>query len=101
MTDDLPSVIRHFGKQGKIFFVHLRDVRGTPEHFVETFHDDGQTDMLACLQAYREIGFDGVARPDHVPTMGDDSNDHAGYSAIGRLFAIGYLKGLREAVYAE
>lgn len=100
MTDDLPSVIRHFGKQGKIFFVHLRDVRGTPEQFVETFHDDGQTDMLACLRAYRDIGFEGVARPDHVPTMGDDSNDHAGYSSIGRLFAIGYLKGLREAVYA-
>jgi mannonate dehydratase len=57
--------------------------------------------MLACLQAYRDVGYEGVARPDHVPTMGDDSNDHAGYSAIGRLFAIGYLKGLREAVYAD
>lgn len=101
MTDDLPSVIHHFGKQGKIFFVHLRDVRGTPEKFVETFHDDGQTDMLACLKAYREVGYEGVARPDHVPTMGDDSNDHAGYSSIGRLFAIGYLKGLRQAVYAD
>jgi mannonate dehydratase len=101
MTDDLPSVIRHFGKQGKIFFVHLRDVRGTPEKFEETFHDDGQTDMLACIRAYREIGFDGVCRPDHVPTMGGDSNEQAGYSSIGRLFAIGYLKGLREAVYAE
>ena len=31
MTDDLPSVIRHFGSQKKIFFVHLRDVRGTAE----------------------------------------------------------------------
>ncbi len=50
MTDDLPGVIRQFGKQGKIFFVHLRDVRGTPEKFEETFHDDGQTDLLACLQ---------------------------------------------------
>jgi mannonate dehydratase len=101
MTDDLPSVIRHFGKQGKIFFVHLRDVRGTPEKFEETFHDDGQTDILACMRAYREIGFDGVCRPDHVPTMGGDSNEQAGYSSIGRLFAIGYLKGLREAVYEE
>ena len=100
MTNDLPSVIRHFGQQGKIFFVHLRDVRGTAEKFVETFHDDGQTDMLACLRAYREIGFDGVSRPDHVPTMEGDSNEHAGYSAIGRLFAIGYLKGLRQAVYS-
>lgn len=101
MTDDLPSVIRHFGKQGKIFFAHLRDVRGTPDNFVETFHDDGKTDMLACIRAYRDIGFEGVCRPDHVPTMETDSNDSAGYSSIGRLFAIGYLKGLRQAVYAD
>ena len=100
MTDDLPAAIRQFGKQEKIFFVHFRDVRGTPEKFIETFHDDGKTDMLACMQAYRDIGFEGVLRPDHVPTMGDDSNDRPAYSAIGRLFAIGYIKGLREAVYA-
>lgn len=101
MTDDLPSVIRHFGEQDKIFFVHLRDVKGTPEQFEETFHDDGKTDMLACLEAYRDIGFDGVLRPDHVPTMEGDSNEHAGYSSLGRLFAIGYIKGLRESVYKE
>ena len=101
MTDDLPSVIRHFGEQDKVFFVHLRDVKGTPERFQETFHDDGKTDMLACLEAYRDIGFDGVLRPDHVPTMEGDSNEHAGYSSLGRLFAIGYIKGLRESVYKE
>jgi len=101
MTDDLPAAIHHFGKQNKIFFVHFRDVRGTPEKFVETFHDEGKTDMLACLKAYRDVGFDGVARPDHVPTMEGDRNDRPGYSSIGRLFAIGYLKGLHEAVYAE
>ena len=99
MTDDLPAVIRHFSD--KIFFVHFRDVRGTPEKFVETFHDDGKTDMLACMKAYRDIGYEGVCRPDHVPTMEGDSNDSPAYSSIGRLFAIGYLKGLREAVYAE
>jgi len=101
MTDDLPAVIRHFGRQGRIFFIHLRDVRGTAEKFVETFHDEGQTDMLACLKAYREVGYDGVLRPDHVPTMEGDSNEHPAYSSIGRLFAIGYIKGLLQAVYAE
>ena len=100
MTDDLPAVIRHFGKE-KIFFVHLRDVRGTAEKFEETFHDDGQTDMLACFRAYRDIGFTGVFRPDHVPTMEGDLNSDAGYSSVGRLYAVGYLKGLRQAVYAE
>jgi mannonate dehydratase len=99
MTDDLPGVIRHFGRQEKIFFVHFRDVRGTAERFVETFHDDGQTDMLACMQAYRDIGFEGVCRPDHVPTMEGDNNERPSYSHIGRLFAVGYLKGLRQAVY--
>jgi mannonate dehydratase len=101
MTDDLPSVIRTFGKQQKIFFVHLRDVRGTAEKFVETFHDEGKTNLLECIKAYREVDYDGVARPDHVPTMEGDSNEHAGYSSIGRLFAIGYIKGLCEAVYGK
>ena len=101
MSEDLPGVIRHFGRQDKIFFVHFRDVRGTPEQFSETWHDDGQTDMLACMKAYRDIGFEGVLRPDHVPTMEGDSNDRPGYSSIGRLYAVGYILGLREAVYAE
>jgi len=100
MTDDLPGVIRLFGRQGKIFFVHFRDVRGTPDRFEETWHDDGQTDMLACMKAYRDIGFDGVLRPDHVPTVEGDSNENAGYSSFGRLYAIGYIRGLRQAVYA-
>jgi mannonate dehydratase len=102
MTDDLPEVIRHFGSQNKIFFVHFRDVRGTADHFEETFHDEGKTDMLACMRAYRDVGYEGVARPDHIPTMeGDRSGGHPGYTTIGRLFAIGYMVGLREAVYAE
>jgi mannonate dehydratase len=99
MTDDLPGVIRRFGKQEKIFFVHFRDVRGTAEKYVETFHDDGKTNLLECMKAYKEIGFEGVCRPDHVPTMEGDSNDRPAYSSVGRLFAIGYIKGLRQAVY--
>ena len=99
MTDDLPAVIRQFAD--KIFFVHMRDVVGTPEKFQETFHDAGQTRhgrLHARLSRYR---LQWVLRPDHVPTMAGDSNDQAGYSAIGRLFAIGYIKGIREAVYGE
>jgi mannonate dehydratase len=99
MTEDVPGAIRTFGKAGKLFFAHFRDVRGTVEKFVETFHDDGKTDMLACMQAYRDAGFDGVLRPDHVPTMEGDRNDQPAYSSLGRLFAIGYITGLRQAVY--
>ncbi len=99
MTRDLPAVIRDFGKQGRIHFVHFRDVRGTPDDFVETFHDDGQTDMLECLRAYRDIGYEGVARPDHYPKMGDA--EYKDELTLARLFAVGYIKGLREAVYGK
>ena len=99
MTDDLPSVIRHFGAQDKIFFVHFRDVQGKPEHFEEAFHDDGQTDLVECLRAYRDVGYEGVCRPDHYPKMGDE--DFEDEQRLARLFAVGYIKGLREAVYAE
>jgi len=101
MTDDLPGVIRHFGSQNKIFFAHFRDVRGTAAKFEETFHDDGKTDMLACLRAYRDVGYEGVCRPDHYPVMEGDDPERRGRTGIARLFAIGYFKGLREAVYAE
>ena len=99
MPDDLPSVIRHFGEQDKIYFVHFRNVRGTPAKFTEAVHDDGQTDLAACLRAYRDVGYDGVCRPDHYPKMGDENfRDDL---RLARLFAVGYFKGLREAVYSE
>jgi mannonate dehydratase len=98
MNADIPANIRKFGATGKMHFVHFRDVRGTPEKFEETFHDEGPTDMLAAMAAYHEIGFDGPMRPDHVPTMHGDINDPPGYTTFGRLYAIGYMKGLAEGV---
>ncbi len=100
MTDDLPAVIREFGDRDAIGFVHFRDVRGTADEFVETFHDDGQTDLLACLNEYERVGFAGAMRPDHVPTMAGEPNDRPGYASLGRLFALGYIRGLQRSVGA-
>jgi mannonate dehydratase len=99
MTDDLPAVIERFGRTGRVHFVHFRDVRGTPERFVETFHDEGPTDMLACVRAYARAGVDAVLRTDHTPTLEGDSAAVPGYSNLGRLHAIGYVQGLCEAAY--
>jgi mannonate dehydratase len=102
MTDDLPGLIRDFGGQGRIAFVHFRDVVGTAEAFTESFHDNGRTDMLACMRAYADIAFEGVMRPDHVPMLaGDDVPAVVGYAMLGRLHAIGYMTGLREAALSD
>jgi mannonate dehydratase len=99
MGANIPETIRHFGS--KIAFVHFRDIRGTVEDYAETFQDDGQTNMLEAMRCYKKIGFSGVMRPDHVPTMQGDANTSPGYTTRGRIFAIGYMTGLMEAVRAE
>lgn len=101
MTDDLPALIREFGHQDKIVFVHFRDVRGRATDFVETFHDEGQNDLAECMRAYRDIGFEGPMRPDHVPTMDGESNERPAYGVFGRLFANGYIRGLDHAIFGR
>jgi mannonate dehydratase len=96
MGVDVPATIRRFGD--RINFVHFRDVAGDADRFVETWHDDGPTDMLAAMRAYEDVGFDGPMRPDHVPTMAGEDNSSPGYHTKGRLFAIGYMRGLLEGV---
>lgn len=103
MGVDIPALIREFGKRDVIHFVHFRNVQDLSgvlpsTHFVETFHDEGMIDMYDAMQAYYDIGFRGPIRPDHVPTMAGDSNDHPGYSTIGAQFAFGYMRGLMTGV---
>ena len=84
----------------KIFFIHFRNVLGTKRDFREAFHDDGEIDMKRAIGFYKKYCKDGAAgipiRVDHVPTYREESIENAGYDSLGRLFAIGYLKGLLE-----
>jgi mannonate dehydratase len=98
MGEDIPLLVKDFGGKNLIHFVHFRNVRGGKMNFVETFHDEGQIDMYAAMKAYIDIGFKGPLRPDHVPTMAGDSNERPGYSALGSLYAAGYIRGLIEAI---
>jgi mannonate dehydratase len=95
MGVDIPAAIRRLGKH--IQYVHFRDVCGTRDNFVETFHDNGPTDMAAAMRAYRDIGFTGPMRPDHVPQLYGEDDGEPGYTMLGRLFAYGYMRGLMHA----
>ena len=93
---DIPSMVHRFGN--RIHYAHFRDVVGAVPKFRESFHDNGKTDMAAAMRAYHEVGFRGPMRPDHVPTLEGESNDTPGYHMLGRLYAVGYIRGLSQAV---
>ena len=95
MGEDLEKVIRDFRE--KIFFVHFRNTTGHPTKFRETFHDNGDIDMAKIMACYVENGIDVPVRVDHVPTLAGETSRFAGYDALGRYFAIGYLKGILDA----
>ena len=89
----LPDAIRHFGRQGKIFFVHFRNIRGKFPRFDEVFQDTGDTDQYEAVEAYLEVGFDGPIRPDHTPKIAGDIDGH-----VGMAYSVGYLRALIESV---
>jgi mannonate dehydratase len=89
------DVIRYFGSRKKIFSVHFRNIEGGFLNFRETFIDNGSVDMLKAMRVYKEVGYDGMMMPDHVPQVeGVDS-------AQGFAYAFGYIKALIAAVSAE
>jgi mannonate dehydratase len=94
--EEIFDVIRYFGRRGKIFNVHFRNIRGRFLNFQETFIDDGDVDMFKAMRVYKEIGYDGMIMPDHVPKI---AGDPQGLQAFA--FTFGYIKALIAAVAAE
>jgi mannonate dehydratase len=43
--------------------------------------------MYQVMKALRQVNFDGVIIPDHIPTM---ANDHR----VGAAYSIGFMKAL-------
>jgi mannonate dehydratase len=94
--DTVLDAISRFARQGKIFYVHFRNIRGCVPAFDEVFIDDGQVDMLDAMRAYSEAGFDGVITPDHSPKVTGDSD-----GLKGRAFALGYMRAAMQMVEKE
>ena len=93
MGRDVLETIRHFGKQGKIFKVHFRNVDAPLPHFVESFINNGYMDMRPVLQELQAVGFEGIMMPDHAPQIG-------GNDQIGIAYSIGYMQALLAGVAA-
>jgi mannonate dehydratase len=98
MGEDIYALAKEWCDQKKIFFVHLRDIEGTKEHFQEAFHNDCKADLARCLKIYGTCGYDLPMRPDHAPMMeGDAAGQTGGYGVVGKVLAFGYMMGLMKA----
>lgn len=96
MGEDLYRIIPELSD--KIFFVHFRNAVGDKYKFRETFHDNGIIEMADIMKLYQQCNVNVPIRVDHVPLMAGEKQKTAGYTALGRLYAIGYLKGILEAI---
>src|SRR5262245_6488779 len=90
------DVIRYFGSRKKIFNVHFRNIKGRYLKFQETYPDDGDVDMLQAMRTYKEVGYDLMMMPDHMPHVTGDENGRQAFA-----FAFGYIRALIQAVDAE
>ena len=94
--EQIYDVIRYFGSRRKIFNVHFRNIKGGFLNFQETFPDDGDVDMPRALRAYREVGYDGMIMPDHVPAVTGDAGGQKAFS-----FCFGYIQALLQMLRTE
>lgn len=96
MTEgDVYSATERYSSQGRLGYVHFRNVHGKAPHYKETFIDDGDIDMARILQILRRNRFDGVLIPDHTPHMSCAAPWHAGMA-----YAMGYMQAALKRVGA-
>ena len=91
MGKNVFEAARAFAKMDKLWKVHFRNVSAPIPHFVETFVDNGYTDMVRLMRTLQEVDFRGVVIADHVPTM-------VGGPRTGWAYSIGYIRGLLAAL---
>jgi len=87
------ETIEHFGRQGKIFKVHFRNVDAPLPHFVETFIDNGYMDMRKVMVALRAVNYNGIMILDHIPQI-------AGSNQISVAYTLGYMQAMLAGVTA-
>jgi mannonate dehydratase len=90
MTEgDVYAATNEYTRQGKVAYIHCRNVMGKVPNYKEVFIDDGDIDMVRIMKILKTNGFDGVLIPDHTPQMSCDAPWYAGMA-----YAMGYLKAM-------
>jgi len=98
--NDMPDIIRHFGKLGRVHFGHVRNIKiHQPGVFNEVAHkeDDSSLDIYEIMKAFHDIGFTGPIRPDHGRMIWGEKG-RPGYGLYDRALGANYLQGIWDAI---
>jgi mannonate dehydratase len=87
------DLLERFAGEGRIAYVHFRNVRGKVPDYLETFVDEGDIDMVRVVGILKRHGYEGVLIPDHTPEMTCAAPWHAGMA-----YALGYMRALIQAL---
>jgi mannonate dehydratase len=90
------DAVDRYSRQGKICYVHFRNVKGKVPRYHEVFVDEGDVDMIRVLRILKRNGYDGVVIPDHTPQMTCAAPWHAGMA-----FALGYMRAALTIISGE
>lgn len=97
MTEgDVYEATDRYSQQGKIGYIHFRNVIGKVPYYKEVFVDEGDIDMLRILRILKKNHFEGVLIPDHTPQMTCSAPWHAGMA-----YAMGYMKAAISIIHGE
>ncbi len=94
MGKDVFEAARAFAKMDKLWKIHFRNVTGPIPNFVETYVDDGYTDMKKLMRTLVDVDYRGILIADHVPQMVGDR--HTGWA-----YSIGYIRALYDMARDE
>ncbi len=102
-ANDFPAMVRRFGRESRVNFVHARNVKITGERsFEESAHlsSAGSLDMAEIIRALRDIDYAGPIRPDHGRMIWGETGK-PGYGLYDRALGAVYLNGMWEAIGKE
>ncbi|MBI4877630.1 MAG: mannonate dehydratase [Acidobacteria bacterium] len=93
---EILPIVRYLGERGKLFQIHMRNIRGGLHAFEEVFPDEGEMDFFAVMRILRDTGFGYSICPDHMPRHPGDPGSLQSFA-----FSYGYIQALIQAVNSE
>lgn len=86
---DVYQTVAKYVREGRVGYIHFRNVKGKVPAYREVFVDEGDIDMARIVAILQDNDYQGVLIPDHTPALECDASWHAGMA-----YALGYMRAL-------